>query len=56
MKVLILGIDALEYNRVIEWDLKHLKLKEFGKTEVPISRIWTYDNGFWCTYYLSAAT
>lgn len=37
MKVLILGIDALEYNRVIEWDLKHLKLKEFGKTEVPIS-------------------
>lgn len=37
MKVLIIGIDALEYNLVIEWDLKHLKLNEFGKTRVPIS-------------------
>ena len=37
MKVLILGIDALEYNRVQEWDLKYLKQKEYGKTRVPIS-------------------
>ena len=36
MRVLILGIDALEYNRVEEWDLKHLKQLEYGKTIVPI--------------------
>jgi predicted AlkP superfamily phosphohydrolase/phosphomutase len=37
MRVLILGIDALEYNRVEEWDLKNLKQKEYGKTQVPFS-------------------
>jgi len=37
MKVLILGIDALEYKLVEEWDLKHLKQIEYGKTQVPIS-------------------
>ena len=31
MRVLILGIDALEYNLVEEWDLKYLKQKEYGK-------------------------
>lgn len=36
MKVLILGIDALEYNLVEKWDLKHLKQKEYGKVKVPI--------------------
>ena len=37
MRVLILGIDALEYNRVKEWDLKHLRQEEYGKSIVPIS-------------------
>ena len=37
MRVVILGIDALEYNRVEEWDLHHLKQQEYGKTIVPIS-------------------
>jgi len=37
MRVLILGIDALEYKLVEEWGLKHLKQKEYGKTIVPIS-------------------
>ena len=36
MKVLILGIDALEYSLVEKWDLKHLKQKEYGKVIVPI--------------------
>ena len=36
MKVLILGIDALEYSLVEEWDLKHLKQREYGKIIVPI--------------------
>ncbi len=35
-KVVILGIDALEYTLVEEWDLKYLKQKEYGKVEVPI--------------------
>lgn len=39
MRVLILGIDALEYNRVEEWDLKHLKQAEYGKTIVPLTEI-----------------
>jgi len=38
MKVLILGIDALEYNLVEEWDLKNLKQKEYGKIKVPITK------------------
>ncbi len=37
MKVLILGIDALEHSLVEEWDLKHLKQKDYGKCQVPIS-------------------
>jgi len=35
-KVLILGIDALEYDLVEEWDLKNLKQEEYGKTELPL--------------------
>ena len=36
MKVLILGIDALEYNLIEEWGLENLKQKEYGKTKVPV--------------------
>ena len=36
MRVLILGIDALEHSLVEKWDLKHLKQKEYGKIIVPI--------------------
>jgi predicted AlkP superfamily phosphohydrolase/phosphomutase len=35
-KVLILGIDAIEYDLVEEWDLKNLKQKEYGKTILPL--------------------
>lgn len=35
-KVVILGVDALEYNLVIKWDMDVFKQKEFGKVEVPI--------------------
>jgi predicted AlkP superfamily phosphohydrolase/phosphomutase len=38
MKVLILGIDALEYDLVEEWDLKNLKQKEYGKIKVPLTK------------------
>jgi len=38
MKVLILGIDALEYTLVEKWDLKYLKQKEYGKVTVPINK------------------
>ena len=37
MRVLILGIDALEYKCVKEWDLQNLMQEEHGKTIVPIS-------------------
>jgi len=37
MKVMILGIDALDYNLVNKWDLKNLKQNEYGKTIVPIT-------------------
>lgn len=37
MKFLILGIDALEYDLVEEYDLKHLKQIEYGKVKVPIT-------------------
>jgi hypothetical protein len=37
MRVLILGIDALEYDLVVEWDLQNLKQQEFGKVIVPIT-------------------
>ena len=36
-KVLILGIDAIEYDLVEEWDLKNLKQKEYGKTILPLA-------------------
>jgi len=35
-KVIILGIDAVEYDLVEEWDLKNLKQKEYGKTILPL--------------------
>ena len=35
-KVLILGIDALEYELVEKWDLKNLKQEEYGKVELPL--------------------
>jgi len=35
-KVLILGIDALEYKLVEQWDLKNLKQEEYGKIELPL--------------------
>jgi len=34
-KAIILGIDALEYDLVEEWDLKNLKQEEYGKVELP---------------------
>ena len=37
MRVLILGIDALEYKRVKEWNLQNLMQEEHGKTIVPVS-------------------
>ena len=36
MKVLVIGIDALEYNLVEEWNLGHIKQEEHGKVKVPI--------------------
>jgi len=41
MRVLILGIDALEYSLVEEWNLKYLKQKEYGKTIVPLTKTKT---------------
>jgi len=38
MRVLILGIDALEYSLVEEWNLKFLKQKEYGKIIVPLTK------------------
>lgn len=35
-KVVILGIDALEYSLVEKWNLKNLKQEEYGKIELPI--------------------
>lgn len=37
-RVLILGIDALEYDLVKEWDLKNLKQEEYGRVELPIKK------------------
>jgi len=39
-KVVILGIDALEYNLVEKWDLKNLKQLEYDKTIVPTIKGW----------------
>jgi predicted AlkP superfamily phosphohydrolase/phosphomutase len=36
MKILILALDALEYDLVEKWDLKNLKQKEYGKVILPI--------------------
>lgn len=38
MRVLILGIDALDHDLVEEWNLKNLKQKEYGKLIVPITK------------------
>lgn len=38
MRVLILGIDALEYDLIHEWNLHHLKQIEYGKVTVPITK------------------
>jgi len=35
-KTLIIGIDALEYDLVKEWDLKNLMQEEYGRTQLPI--------------------
>lgn len=35
-KIVILGVDALEYDLVEEWDLQIYKQKSYGKIEVPI--------------------
>jgi predicted AlkP superfamily phosphohydrolase/phosphomutase len=35
-KVIILGIDALEYKLVEDWNLKNLKQKEYGKIKLPL--------------------
>jgi len=37
-RVLILGLDALEYELVEKWDLKNLKQEEYGKTILPLSK------------------
>ena len=34
MKIVVLGIDALEYDLVEEWNLKHLKQKSYCKTDL----------------------
>lgn len=36
-KVIILGIDALEYDLIEKLDLRNLKQKEYGKTILPLS-------------------
>ena len=35
-KVIILGIDAIEYDLIEKWDLKNFKQKEYGKTILPL--------------------
>lgn len=40
-RVLILGIDALEYDLVEQWNLKNLKQSEYGKTILPLYP-WQY--------------
>jgi len=36
-KVIILGIDAIEYDLIEKWNLNNLKQKEYGKTIIPLS-------------------
>ncbi|MFC2175115.1 hypothetical protein ACFLQ2_04610 [archaeon] len=38
-ELLVLGLDGLEYDKVMELDLKTLKQAEFGKLEVPIHKV-----------------
>ncbi len=38
MRILILGVDALDYDLVEEWNLKNLKQLEYGKVIVPITK------------------
>jgi predicted AlkP superfamily pyrophosphatase or phosphodiesterase len=35
-RVLVLGIDALEYHLVEKWNLENLQQEKYGKTELPI--------------------
>lgn len=35
-KIVILGVDALEYDLVTEWDMRGFKQQMFGKIDVPI--------------------
>mgnify|MGYP000642665177 CR=1 FL=1 len=37
-RIIILGLDGLEYDFVERWNLKNLKQREFGKLEVPINK------------------
>jgi len=48
-KVVIIGVDALEYDLVEKWNLKNLKQVEYGKTILPISE---ED----CYYYVEPST
>jgi len=43
-KVIILGLDALEYDLVTEWDLQNLMQEECGKTELPMDEDYVYDD------------
>jgi hypothetical protein len=38
MRVLILGVDSLDYDLVKEWNLKNLKQLEYGQVIVPITK------------------
>jgi len=37
-RIVILGLDGLEYDFVERWNLKNLKQREYGKLEVPINK------------------
>lgn len=39
MKVFILGLDALEYDFIEDWNLQNLKQTQFGKLRVPINEV-----------------
>src|SRR3989338_5195953 len=39
MKILIIGVDALEHDLAEEYNLKNLKQKEHGKVRIPIHKI-----------------
>lgn len=51
MKVLVLGIDALEYDLVEEYDLKNLKQKEYGKVDLLLKAHETpFTPALWCSF------